>query len=113
MLYTASDDSAELDLDEVLLRLQKKQAIRKATKRNQNSLYNAMSLSGSIASGEARWIHYRDDLLALAQDAEHGWFNGILEDTLRRLSSKVTLVGVFISILTPFFLVKLSLCGLP
>ena len=94
----ALDDSANPDPDEVLLRLQTKENIKKATKRNQNSLHNAIRVSESMASGESRWIHYRDDLLALAKDAEHGWFNGFLEDILRRLSSKITLVGIYTSV---------------
>lgn len=92
---------ADLLADEMLLRLQKKNEIRKATKRNQNSLYNAIRISKSMMSGETLWIRNRDDLLALAKDAEHGWFNGILEDTLRRLSSRITLVGIHVSVLIP------------
>ncbi|CAD6583873.1 MAG: hypothetical protein ASARMPRED_001528 [Alectoria sarmentosa] len=80
-----------IKIHEGLLRLHKKQAIRKPTKRNQNSVYNAIHNSKSMTSGEALWIRDRDDLLALAKDAEHGWFNGILEDTLRKLSPKITL----------------------
>lgn len=87
--------------DDVLLRLQKKQEIRKATKRNQNSLYNAINATKSLMSGEALWIHNRDDLLALAKDAEQGWFNGILEDILRMLSSRLTLVGLHASFQIP------------
>ena len=94
--------------DDVLLRLQKKQEIRKATKRNQNSLYNAINVSKSLMSGEALWIHNRDDLLALAKDAEQGWFNGMLEDMLRMLSSRLTLVGIHASVLIPLSL-ELSL----
>ena len=101
MRPTTLDKSADPFLDEALLRLQKKQDIRRATKRNQNSLYNAIKADGNIASGEALWIHHRDDLLAIAKDAEHGWFNGVLEDTLRMLSSKVTLVRIFPSVLIP------------
>ena len=52
-------------------------------------------------SGEALWIHNREDLLALAKDAEQGWFNGILEDILRMLSSRLTLVGIYASVLIP------------
>lgn len=95
---------ADTRADDVLLRLQKKQEIRKAVKRNQNSLYNAIKISKSMMSGESLWIHNRDDLLALATDAEHGWFNGILEDTLRRMSRTITLVGIHASVLIlPFF----------
>ena len=94
--------STNYDPDEVLLRLQKKQAIPKVSKRNQNSLYNAMKVSKSMSSGESLWIHNRDDLLALAKDAEDGWFNGVLEDTLRRLSSKITLVGIYASVSIPY-----------
>lgn len=50
-------------------------------------------------SGETLWIQNREDLLALAKDAEHGWFNGILEDALRKLSRKITLVSIYARLL--------------
>ena len=101
MRSTTLDYSADPFPDEVLLRLQKKQAIRKPSKRNQNSLYNAINGSRSIMSGETYWIQNQDDLLALAKDAEHGWFNGILGDTLRKLSCKITLVSIYARVLIP------------
>lgn len=52
-----------------------------------------------MMSGEALWIHNREDLLALAKDAENGWFNGIVEDMLRKLSPKITLVGIYARVL--------------
>ena len=82
----------------MILRLQRKKEIRKATKRNQNSLYNAINVSQSLISRKALWIH---NLLALAKDAEQGWFNGILEDILRMLSSRLTLVDFYASVLIP------------
>lgn len=56
-----------------------------------------------MLSGEDLWIRNRDDLLALAKDAEHGWFNGILEDTLKKLSGKITLVCTYARVLIPPF----------
>lgn len=82
------------DADELLFRLQKKQAIKRPTKRNQNSLYNLIDTSESLLQSESEWIQQSDDLLALARDADYGWFNSRLEDILRTLSRKLTLVCI-------------------
>ena len=81
------------EYDELVFRLQKKTEIRKPTKRNQNSVYNLINTSHSLTSSEALWIRQWDDLMAPAYNAEHGWFNGILEDALRVLFTKITLVS--------------------
>ena len=81
------------EYDELVFRLQKKTEIRKPTKRNQNSVYNLINTSHSLTSSEALWIRQWDDLMAPAYNAEHGWFNGILEDALRGLSKRITLVS--------------------
>lgn len=86
------------EYDETLFRMQKKQAIRKPTKRNQNSVYNLITTSKSIGSSESVWIRQWDDLAALAHDTECGWFSGFIEDTLRVISPKITLVGNLFSL---------------
>lgn len=85
------------EYDELLFRLQRKQAIKTPTKRNQNSLYNLVHVSGSMSSTEADWIKQWDDLAALAHDTENGWFKGFLEDTLRAVSPKISMVCKMLS----------------
>ncbi|KAI4279433.1 MAG: hypothetical protein LQ337_000244 [Flavoplaca oasis] len=80
------------EYDEHLLRFQKIQAIRRPTLRNQTSLYNFIYGTRSIVTSEARWIREGADLAAVAREEEHGWFNGFLEDTLKKISPKVTQV---------------------
>ena len=82
-----------LALDDLLLRNQQIHAIKQPTRRNQNSLYNLIHNTGSLVTSEAGWILYQDDLAALANDKEDGWFNGFLEDTLKQISRAATTVG--------------------
>ncbi|KAL9118280.1 MAG: hypothetical protein Q9187_005178, partial [Circinaria calcarea] len=76
--------------DNLLLRHQQLQSIKRPTRRNQNSLYNAIQNTQSIATSEADWIGLYDDLAALAHGPEDGWFNGFLEDIFRKTSRTLT-----------------------
>ncbi|KAL8843887.1 MAG: hypothetical protein Q9176_001849 [Flavoplaca citrina] len=80
------------EYDEHLLRFQKIQAIRRPTMRNQTSLFNFIYGTQSIVASEARWIREGADLAAVAREEEHGWFNGFLEDTLKKISPRATQV---------------------
>jgi len=80
-------------LDESLFRLQRIQAMRRPTKRNQKSLANFISNTGSQAADEAGWIRRGTDLVAVAHDQEHGWLIGFLEDTLLKLSRNLAIVS--------------------
>lgn len=76
--------------DELLLRVKEIHSIQQPTKRNQNSLYNLIHSSESLAQSESEWVYYLDDLAALANDFERGWFNGFVEDTMKRISRTAT-----------------------
>lgn len=80
--------------DDLLLRFQKVEAIKRPTERNQNSLYNLMQHTAGVATMESEWIQHGPDLAAVAQDQEYGWFNGFLEDNLNRISRKLTKVCI-------------------
>ena len=82
---------------EMLFRLERLQAIKRPSKRNQNSVYNLITNTKSIGSGEALWIRQWDDLAALAHDSEHRWFQGAVEDFLTSLSPRITMVSRFTS----------------
>ena len=48
--------------------------------------------SQNLVAMEGEWILQGDDLVALAHDGEHNWFNVFLEDVLNRFSRKMLLV---------------------
>jgi hypothetical protein len=64
-----------------LLQLQKLQAIKQPSKRNQNSLYQ-MCIQ-NIVEKETAWVCQKEDLITLAQGAEHGWFKVVFEEYVR------------------------------
>jgi len=78
--------------DEILLRLQRKQELKKPTKSDQNSLYNLIDTSESLLHSESQWIRQSDDLLALARDSKRGWLSTLIAKTLIRISKRFTLV---------------------
>ncbi len=69
------------------------QVVRTPTKRNQNSVYNMIKDTQSQVSSESEWIRQREDLAALGHGAEHGWFNGVVEDILNKVSARLSLVS--------------------
>lgn len=77
--------------DELLFRLRDVQALKRPSKRNQGSLYQ--EVKRNIVDAENEWISQSDDLAAVAQDAEHGWFNVALENLLNGFSRKALFVS--------------------
>ncbi len=82
---------ADVMPDELLFRLRDVQALKRPSERNQGSLYQ--EVKRSIVDAENEWILQSDDLAAVAQDAEHGWFNVALESFLNSLSRKALFVS--------------------
>ena len=79
-------------LDDMLFRLQKLHAIKRPTKQNQNSVYQFTTQN--LVDMETYWPCRTDDLAALAPDAEHGWFNGLLEDLLAKIPKRILIVRI-------------------
>ena len=75
------------------------QAVRKPTKRNQNSVYNMIEDTQSQVSSESEWIRQRHDLAAIGHGAEYGWFNGFVEDLLNKVSARLLLVSSTLAII--------------
>jgi len=82
-----------LGVDDVLLRMQKIQAIKRPTERAQRNMYNLISNTQSLVKDESEWIREGPDLAALDQGTEHGWLNTFLRDLLNNISRKVTMVS--------------------
>lgn len=80
--------------DELLLRMQKIQAIKRPTERSQSNLSNLISNTQSLVADESDWIRCGPDLAALGRDSEHGWLNSFLDDILNKVSMRFTM-GVF------------------
>jgi hypothetical protein len=78
------------------------QVIKKPIKRNQNSVYNEIEETQGIVLLEAKWIRQKDYLAALGLGAEHGWFNGCIEDTLNKCSKGLLFVSKSLSDPRPF-----------
>ena len=64
--------------------------MKRPSKRKQSSLF--LMASQNLVAMEGEWILQDDDLVALAHDGEHNWFNVFLEDVLNRVSTKMLLV---------------------
>ena len=70
----------------LLLRTREIHAINCLTKRYWNILTHS---SKSLTQSESEWVCYLDVLAALAQDAEGGWINGFLRDSMRKISNPI------------------------
>ena len=46
-----------------------------------------------MQGSEGNWIYRSDDLAAISDDVEHGWFNGFVEDILSATSRRGLLVS--------------------
>lgn len=88
-LFTNLPDNAS---DELLLRVQKIQAMKRPSSRAQLTLFNLIRNTESLVADEAEFIRYSPDLAALVPDDEHGLFNNFLEDAFNFVSQKLTKV---------------------
>ena len=88
-LFTNLPDNAS---DELLLRVQKIQAMKRPSRRAQLTLFNLIRNTESLVADEAEFIRYSPDLAALVPDNEHGLFNNFLEDAFSFFSQRLTKV---------------------
>lgn len=88
LLSQCSDKLAHYD--NTLLRLHKKEAVPKPSKRNQNSLCELIFASEGIPQIGYQWICQTDDLLALAHNADYDSFSDSLALSLDTLLHKLT-----------------------
>ena len=88
-------------LDDLLFRLQKLDAVKRPTERNQTSVFNIISKTGVQTIDESGWIRRGPDLAAIAHDAEYGWLNGLVETALKKFSKSLTRVSLSQASLSP------------
>lgn len=77
--------------DELLLRMQRIQAIKRPTERSQSNVSNLISNTRSLVSDESDWIRHGPDLAAVGRSSEYGWLNTFLEDMLNKISMGLTM----------------------
>ena len=77
--------------------MQKIQAIKRPSQRAQNNVSNLILNTKSLVSNELDWIRHGPDLAALGCDAERGWLNTFLEDTLNKISKSMTVASAPLS----------------
>ena len=82
--------------------------MKRPSERNQTSVFNMINNTGSLVTMERDWIRNGPDLIAVAQDQEHGWVNGFLEDTLNKISRKATMVSSAFLLGREIWLIKSS-----
>ena len=76
------------------MRHQQVQAIKRPLPRYQNAVFHVVTNDNDMHGVEGSWIRRSDDLAALSDDAEHGWFNGVVEDCLNKISEDGLLVSL-------------------
>ena len=89
LLFTNAPDNAS---DELLLRVQKIQAMKRPSSRAQLTLFNLIRNTESLVADEADFVRYSPDLAALVPGDEHGWFITFLEDIFSFFSQRLTKV---------------------
>lgn len=88
--------------DELLLRVQQIQALKRPTERAQRSLFNLIKGTNSLEPRETDWLRCGPDLAALTTGPEHGWFNNFVEDVLNNMSRRLTTVSLPFGCPRPF-----------
>ncbi|CAO1598600.1 hypothetical protein XANCAGTX0491_002361 [Xanthoria calcicola] len=70
------------DYDDLITRIRRNVTIPRPLDRDYGSLYKWMDDKKPLCRAESKYIKYQDDIIALAEKQEGGWFDGVLEDTL-------------------------------
>ena len=84
---------ADIAADELLLRMQTIQGIKRPSQRSQKNISNLILNTRNLVSDESDWIRHGSDLAALGCGAEYGWLNTSLEDALNKISKSMTMAS--------------------
>ncbi|KAL8658508.1 MAG: hypothetical protein Q9226_000961 [Calogaya cf. arnoldii] len=80
-LMTKIDNKLK-DYDDLITRIRRNVVIPRPLDRDYGSLYKWIDDIKPLCREESKFIKYPDDIIALAEKQEGGWFDGVLEDTL-------------------------------
>ncbi|KAL8758020.1 MAG: hypothetical protein Q9199_001804 [Rusavskia elegans] len=92
------------DYDDLITRIRRNVAIPRPLDRDYSSLYKWIDDIKPLCRVESKFIKYQDDIIALAEKQEGGWFDGVLEDTLSIFPRPFTRASSSPSPATPVFL---------
>ncbi|KAI4283972.1 MAG: hypothetical protein L6R38_001765 [Xanthoria sp. 2 TBL-2021] len=92
------------DYDDLVTRIRRNVAIPRPLDRDYGSLYKWIDDTKPLCRVESKFIKYQDDIIALAEKQEGGWFDGVLEDTLSIFPRPFTRASSSPSPATPVFL---------
>ncbi|KAI9870987.1 MAG: hypothetical protein M1830_003554 [Pleopsidium flavum] len=81
-------------IDEMLLREQKLKSMGPPTKRNHRSLFNWIWNLKPLVASETDFIFQEDDFVTLADGQDDSWFDGRVEDLVKRFPSEKLQVGL-------------------
>ncbi|KAL8682821.1 MAG: hypothetical protein Q9186_001150 [Xanthomendoza sp. 1 TL-2023] len=76
--------------DDLVMRIRRNVAIPRPLDRDYGSLYKWIDDTKPLCREETKFIKYQDDMIALAEKQEGGWFDGMLEDALSIFPRQVT-----------------------
>ncbi|KAL8790444.1 MAG: hypothetical protein Q9213_000596 [Squamulea squamosa] len=88
-LITKIDDKLK-DYDDLISRIRSNVAVPRPLDRDYGSVYRWMDDNKPLCREETKFIKYEDDIIALAEKQEGGWFDGFLEDALSIFPRPVT-----------------------
>ncbi|KAL9632211.1 MAG: hypothetical protein Q9164_005457 [Protoblastenia rupestris] len=78
------------EYDELLLRVQKIQSIKRPSVGAQTTLFRLIKNTQCLVAVENEWIRHVPDLAALGQDAGHDWTNGFPTNFFNTISRRLT-----------------------
>ncbi|KAI9881094.1 MAG: hypothetical protein M1830_008252 [Pleopsidium flavum] len=78
------------EYDELVLRCQAFASLKKASTRNYNSFANWIHNKKPLSREESKFVKHNEDLIALADGQEGGWFDGFVEDILSLVPCKLS-----------------------
>lgn len=80
-------------VDELVIRCQSFESIRKPLPRHHKSLATWMNNYKPLARSESNFVTHDEDFIALADGQEGGWFDSCVENMLRLLPHKLSRVS--------------------
>ncbi|KAL9591886.1 MAG: hypothetical protein Q9179_007272 [Wetmoreana sp. 5 TL-2023] len=85
-------DNKLRDYDDLIKRIRSTVANPRPLARDYSSLYNWVEANKPLCREETKFIRHEDDIIALAEKQEGGWFDGVLEDMLGMFPRSITRV---------------------